>query len=42
MAQKYVLMHNVSIACTRPSVVFSYGRKRSSLMWAEEFQQIQH
>ena len=37
MAQKYVSMHNVSIACTRPSVVFGYGRKRSSLMWAEEF-----
>ena len=37
MAKKYVSMHNVSIACTRPSVVFGYGRKRSSLMWAEEF-----
>ena len=42
MAQKYISMHNVSIACTRPSVVFGYGRKRSSLMWAEELQQIQH
>ena len=37
MAQKYMLLHNISIACTRPSVVFGYGRKRSSLMWAEEF-----
>ena len=37
MAQKYISLHNVSIACTRPSVVFGYGRKRSSLMWAEEF-----
>ena len=32
-----MLLHNISIACTRPSVVFGYGRKRSSLMWAEEF-----
>ena len=37
MAEKYVKKHNVKIACTRPSVVFGYGRKRSSLMWAEEF-----
>ena len=37
MGQKYMSLHNVSIACTRPSVVFGYGRKRSSLMWAEEF-----
>ena len=37
MAKKYVTMKNVSIACTRPSVVFGYGRQRSSLMWAEEF-----
>ena len=37
MAKKYVLANDVSIACTRPSVVFGYGRKRSSLMWAEEF-----
>ena len=37
MAQKYMALHNISIACTRPSVVFGYGRKRSSLMWAEEF-----
>ena len=37
MAQKYVKAHGISIACTRPSVVFGYGRKRSSLMWAEDF-----
>ena len=37
MAQKYVKTHSISIACTRPSVVFGYGRKRSSLMWAEDF-----
>ena len=37
MARKYMALHNISIACTRPSVVFGYGRKRSSLMWAEEF-----
>ena len=37
MAQKYMALHKISIACTRPSVVFGYGRKRSSLMWAEEF-----
>ncbi len=37
MAKKYVNKFNVKIACTRPSVVFGYGRKRSSLMWAEEF-----
>ena len=37
MAQKYISLHKISIACTRPSVVFGYGRKRSSLMWAEEF-----
>ena len=37
MAKKYVTTNGVSIACTRPSVVYGYGRKRSSLMWAEEF-----
>ena len=37
MAQKFINKHNVSIACTRPSVVFGFGRKRSSLMWAEDF-----
>ena len=37
MAQKYNKTHNVSIITTRPSVVFGYGRQRSSLMWAEDF-----
>jgi len=37
MAKKYITTKGISIACTRPSVVFGYGRKRSSLMWAEEF-----
>ena len=37
MAEKFIKKHNVSIACTRPSVVFGFGRKRSSLMWAEDF-----
>ena len=37
MAQKYIAKHGISIACTRPSVVFGFGRKRSSLMWAENF-----
>ena len=37
MAEKYVKKHKAKIACTRPSVVFGFGRKRSSLMWAEEF-----
>ena len=37
MAQKYVKKHNVSIACTRPPVVFGHGRKRGSVLWAEDF-----
>ncbi|HYG23445.1 MAG TPA: NAD(P)-dependent oxidoreductase [Verrucomicrobiae bacterium] len=37
MAQKYVQKHGVSIACTRPPVVFGYGRKRGSVLWAEDF-----
>jgi len=37
MAQKYNDKHNVSIITTRPSVVFGFGRQRSSLMWAEDF-----
>jgi len=37
MGLQYVRRHGVSIACTRPSVIFGYGRKRSSLMWAEDF-----
>ena len=37
MAQKYVKQHKVSIACTRPPVVFGHGRKRGSVLWAEDF-----
>ena len=37
MAEQFVKTQGVSIACTRPSIVFGYGRKRSSLMWAEDF-----
>ena len=37
MAQKYVKKHGVSIACTRPPVVFGHGRKRGSVLWAEDF-----
>ena len=37
MAQKYNIKHDVSIITTRPSVVFGFGRQRSSLMWAEDF-----
>ena len=37
MAQKYVSRHGVSIACTRPAVVFGHGRKRGSVLWAEAF-----
>jgi len=37
IAQKYVKKHGVSIACTRPPVVFGYGRKRGSVLWAEDF-----
>jgi nucleoside-diphosphate-sugar epimerase len=37
MAQKYVAKHGLSIACTRPAVVFGHGRKRGSVLWAEAF-----
>jgi UDP-glucose 4-epimerase len=37
MAEKYVRKSGASIACARPPVVFGHGRKRGSLMWAEEF-----
>jgi len=40
MAQKYVKKHNVSIACTRPPVVFGHGRKRGSVLWAEDFMSV--
>ena len=37
MAQKYVAKHAASIVCTRPAVVFGHGRKRGSVLWAEDF-----
>jgi UDP-glucose 4-epimerase len=37
MAQKYMLKHDVSLACVRPAVVFGHGRKRGSVLWAEDF-----
>ena len=37
MAQKYIAKHGVSIACARPPVVFGHGRKRGSVLWAEQF-----
>jgi nucleoside-diphosphate-sugar epimerase len=37
MAQKYVRRHGVSLACVRPPVVFGHGRKRGSILWADEF-----
>jgi nucleoside-diphosphate-sugar epimerase len=37
MAQKYVASRGVSIACTRPAIVFGHGRKRGAVLWAGEF-----
>jgi nucleoside-diphosphate-sugar epimerase len=37
MAQKYIASRGVSIACTRPAVVFGHGRKRGAVLWAGEF-----
>jgi nucleoside-diphosphate-sugar epimerase len=37
MARKYIERHNISIAAVRPAVVFGHGRKRSAVMWAEQF-----
>ena len=37
IGQKYVAKHGISIACTRPAVVFGHGRKHGSVMWAEAF-----
>jgi nucleoside-diphosphate-sugar epimerase len=37
MAQKFVRKHGVSIVAARPPVVFGHGRKRGSVLWAEEF-----
>jgi UDP-glucose 4-epimerase len=37
MAQKYVAKHGVSLAATRPAVVYGHGRKRGSILWSEAF-----
>jgi len=37
MAEKYVWEHGISLACARPPVVFGHGRKRGSVLWAEQF-----
>jgi UDP-glucose 4-epimerase len=37
MAQKFVQKHAISLACARPPVVFGHGRKRGSVLWAEDF-----
>jgi len=37
MARKYVRKHGISIVATRPPVVFGHGRKRGSVLWAEDF-----
>lgn len=38
MAQKFMTKHDdVSLACVRPPVVFGHGRKRGSVLWAEDF-----
>lgn len=37
MAQKFISKHHVSLACVRPAVVFGHGRKRGSVLWAEQF-----
>tara|TARA_B110000438_G_C15738508_1_gene617381 strand:- start:130 stop:1113 length:984 start_codon:yes stop_codon:yes gene_type:complete len=37
MAEKYIKKYGCSIAYTRPSVVFGYGRQNTSINWAEDF-----
>jgi len=37
MAEKYINKHGCSIAYTRPSVVFGYGRQNTAINWAEDF-----
>ncbi len=37
MARKYVQRHGLAIACVRPPVVFGHGRKRGSVLWADDF-----
>jgi nucleoside-diphosphate-sugar epimerase len=37
MARKYIGKYGISLACVRPAVVFGHGRKRGSVLWAEDF-----
>ena len=37
MAEKYIKKHGCSIAYTRPSVVYGYGRQNTAINWAEDF-----
>ena len=37
MAEKYMKKHGCSIAYTRPSVVYGYGRQNTAINWAEDF-----
>jgi len=37
LAQRYVQRYGANIVCARPPVVFGHGRKRSAVMWAEDF-----
>ncbi|MDC0232794.1 NAD(P)-dependent oxidoreductase [Pelagibacteraceae bacterium] len=37
MAEKYIKKHACSIAYTRPSVVYGYGRQNTAINWAEDF-----
>ena len=37
MAEKYIKKFGCSIAYTRPSVVFGYGRQNTAINWAEDF-----
>ena len=37
MAEKFIKKYGCSIAYTRPSVVFGFGRQNTALNWAEDF-----
>jgi UDP-glucose 4-epimerase len=37
MARKYIEKYGVSLACVRLAVVFGHGRKRGSVLWADDF-----
>ena len=37
MAEKYIKKYGCSIAYTRQSVVFGYGRQKTAINWAEDF-----